>query len=151
MACQFTLPLEPLSALTSRAAPDGAVVGPQRGVDVGVGVEQVLGLERGDTAAGGFANKFACLRTRYVIDAPPVRGGARGRGDLLLTRVARGRHVGRSRRGSDERGRSRTRVPRGMFLFLHVRTITELFSELGPNGGQKKLPIALVMGRTDRR
>jgi len=56
MACQFTLPLEPLSALTSRAAPDGAVVGPQRGVDVGVRVEQVLGLERGDTAAGGFAN-----------------------------------------------------------------------------------------------
>ena len=48
--------LEPLAAFAARATRDRAVVGPCRGVHVGVRVEQVLRLEWLRGAAGDFAD-----------------------------------------------------------------------------------------------
>lgn len=81
------LALEALAALASRASLDGAVVGPGRRVYVGMRVEQVLGLERGSVAAGELADETTRLWVCHVVDAHPVRDGARGRGDLLSRNV----------------------------------------------------------------
>ena len=63
--------LEPLAAFAARATRDRAVVGPCRGVHVGVRVEQVLCLEWLRGAAGNLAD-VAPGWDGHAVDAHPV-------------------------------------------------------------------------------
>ena len=64
--------LEPLAAFAARATRDWAVVGPCRGVHVGVRVEQVLRLEWLRGAAGNLADVASGWANSHAVDAHPV-------------------------------------------------------------------------------